>query len=81
MVVLSSQQTGVGVMLRNLVGLCVGSRMIIGFVAAPVEAGEANVIKSKARVVGRDVIAMGRAFSVSFAPATSDRFPVAKQTR
>ena len=35
-------------MLRNLVDLCVGSMMIIGFVAAPVEAGEANVIKSHA---------------------------------
>jgi hypothetical protein len=34
-------------MLRNLVGLCVGSRMIIGFVAAPV-AEEAKVIKSNA---------------------------------
>src|SRR5260370_22904664 len=35
-------------MLRNLVDLCVGSMMILGFVAAPVEAGEANVIKSNA---------------------------------
>jgi hypothetical protein len=35
-------------MLRNLVDLCVSSMMIIGFVAAPVEAGEANVIKSNA---------------------------------
>ena len=35
-------------MLRNLVDLCVGSMMIIGFVAAPVEAEEAKVIKSNA---------------------------------
>ena len=48
MVSLSSQQTGVGVMLRNLVDLCVGSMMIIRFVGAPVEPGEAKVIKSNA---------------------------------
>src|SRR5437016_1347849 len=35
-------------MLRNLVDLCVSSMMIIGLVAAPVEAGEAYVIKSNA---------------------------------
>ena len=48
MVGLNSQQTGVGVMLRNLVDLCVGSMMTIGFVAAPVETGESNVTKSDA---------------------------------
>ena len=35
-------------MLRNLVDLCVGSMMIIRFVGAPVEPGEAKVIKSNA---------------------------------
>ena len=35
MVGLSSQQTGVGVMLRNLVGLCVGSRSEVAHLAQP----------------------------------------------
>jgi hypothetical protein len=51
MVSLSSQQTGVGVMLRNLVGLCVCLMMIIsGSVAMAQDSpgGKTKIIKSKA---------------------------------
>src|SRR5258708_663999 len=51
MVSLSSQQTGVGVMLKNLVGLCVCLMMItIGSIAMAHDGGggETKVIKSEA---------------------------------